>query len=157
MISEVVEFVLNVFEGRVFLLFLQYLFVMMVFFFELYWYDCILDILLGEDEMVVKNRIVLICVKCWFVNGQVLLGMKLLVEIGKWKCMVCGVINGEIDEGKCIVQEVFGGRGIKVDFIVGIIDDEGGQSFSEIVEVEWDLFIEFQELFVRKRVKRGQW
>ncbi|EGO53258.1 hypothetical protein NEUTE1DRAFT_92393 [Neurospora tetrasperma FGSC 2508] len=76
---------------------------------ESHWYDRILDTLIGEDETAAKNRIVLICKKCRLVNGQAPPGTKSLSEIGKWKCMSCGAVNGEMDEGKRIVREVIGG------------------------------------------------
>lgn len=78
---------------------------------ESHWYDRILDALLGEDETAAKNRIVLICTKCRMVNGQAPPGTKSLSELGTWKCMICGTANGEMDEGKRIVQEVLGNRG----------------------------------------------
>ncbi|VBB73716.1 Putative protein of unknown function [Podospora comata] len=156
MISEAAEFAPNAFEGRASPPFLQHPPATMAPPPEPHWYDRILDTLLGEDETAAKNRIVLICAKCRLVNGQAPPGTKSLAEIGKWKCMACGATNGEIDEGKRIVQEVLGGRGTKADSIAGTTDDEGGQSSSEIVEVERDLSTEPQELSVRKRAKRGQ-
>ncbi|KAK1564197.1 uncharacterized protein LY79DRAFT_573442 [Colletotrichum navitas] len=75
-----------------------------------HWYDRIMDLLLGEDETASKNRIVLICKSCRLVNGQAPPGTKTLSELGKWKCMGCGATNGEMDEGKRIMQEVLGSR-----------------------------------------------
>ncbi|KAI1372501.1 hypothetical protein F4677DRAFT_432423 [Hypoxylon crocopeplum] len=74
------------------------------------WYDRIMDLMLGEDEMAPKNRMVLICRNCRLVNGQAPPGTKSLAELGTWKCMSCGTLNGEIDEGKKIVREVLGSR-----------------------------------------------
>jgi endoplasmic reticulum junction formation protein lunapark len=74
------------------------------------WYDRILDLMLGEDEMAPKNRIVLICQKCRLINGQAPPGTKSLAEIGQWKCMSCHAMNGELDEGKRIMREMFGQR-----------------------------------------------
>ncbi|KAI0101077.1 hypothetical protein F4814DRAFT_452997 [Daldinia grandis] len=71
-----------------------------------HWYDRIMDLMLGEDEMAPKNRIVLICTNCRLVNGQAPPGTQSLSELGRWKCMSCGASNGEIDEGKKIIQEV---------------------------------------------------
>ncbi|KAK3943938.1 hypothetical protein QBC46DRAFT_14013 [Diplogelasinospora grovesii] len=71
-----------------------------------HWYDRILDTLLGEDETAAKNRIVLLCKNCRLVNGRAPPGTKSLAEVGTWKCMACGAMNGEMDEGKRIVQEV---------------------------------------------------
>ncbi|KAI0203341.1 hypothetical protein F4808DRAFT_41232 [Astrocystis sublimbata] len=72
------------------------------------WYDRILDLMLGDDETAPKNRIVLICGKCRLVNGQAPPGVKNVAELGAWKCMGCGATNGEMDEGKKIIQEVLG-------------------------------------------------
>ncbi|RGP61511.1 hypothetical protein FLONG3_10481 [Fusarium longipes] len=73
---------------------------------ETHWYDRIFDVLLGEDETAPKNRIVLICQSCRVVNGQAPPGTKTLSELGQWRCMSCGASNGEIDEGKRIMNEV---------------------------------------------------
>jgi hypothetical protein len=75
---------------------------------EPHWYDRIFDVLLGEDETAPKNRIVLICKACRLVNGQAPPGTKSLSELGIWKCMSCGALNGELDEGERIVKEVLG-------------------------------------------------
>lgn len=82
---------------------------------EPHWYDRILDTLLGEDETAPKNRIVLLCSRCRLVNGQAPPGTKSLSELGMWKCMSCGATNGEMDEGKRIVQEVLSKRGETAD------------------------------------------
>ncbi|KAI0542790.1 hypothetical protein GGR58DRAFT_171138 [Xylaria digitata] len=74
------------------------------------WYDRILDLMLGEDETAPKNRIVLICEKCRLVNGQAPPGVKNVAELGAWKCMGCGTTNGEMDEGKKIMQQVLGAK-----------------------------------------------
>ncbi|KAI1800224.1 hypothetical protein F4811DRAFT_540090 [Daldinia bambusicola] len=71
-----------------------------------HWYDRIMDLMLGEDEMAPKNRIVLICQNCRLVNGQAPPGTQSLSELGRWKCMSCGALNGEMDEGKKIIREV---------------------------------------------------
>ncbi|KAF4962001.1 hypothetical protein FSARC_9878 [Fusarium sarcochroum] len=73
---------------------------------ESHWYDRIFDVLLGEDETAPKNRIVLICQSCRLVNGQAPPGTKTLTDVGQWRCMSCGALNGAIDEGKRIVNEV---------------------------------------------------
>lgn len=70
------------------------------------WYDRILDLLLGEDETLPKNRMVLICENCRLVNGQAPPGMKTLHDVGKWRCGSCGVMNGEDDEGTKAVLEM---------------------------------------------------
>ncbi|KAI1100039.1 hypothetical protein F4804DRAFT_59523 [Jackrogersella minutella] len=74
------------------------------------WYDRIMDLMLGEDETVPKNRIVLICQNCRLVNGQAPPGTKSLSELGTWRCISCGSRNGEMDEGKKIIREVLGSK-----------------------------------------------
>ncbi|GBF65351.1 endoplasmic reticulum junction formation protein [Trichophyton mentagrophytes] len=59
------------------------------------WYDRILDVLLGEDETLPKNRLALICVHCRLVNGQAAPGIRTLEEVGRWRCVGCGGWNGE--------------------------------------------------------------
>jgi hypothetical protein len=70
------------------------------------WYDRVLDLLMGEDETLPKNRMVLICQTCRLVNGQAPPGTKSLPELGKWKCFGCGALNGEEDEALKAVQEM---------------------------------------------------
>ncbi|KAJ4128264.1 hypothetical protein NW768_008552 [Fusarium equiseti] len=83
---------------------------------ETHWYDRIFDVLLGEDETAPKNRIVLICQSCRVVNGQAPPGTKALSELGQWRCMSCGASNGEIDEGKRIMNEVLdAAKGLETD------------------------------------------
>lgn len=99
-----------------------------------HWYDRIMDLLLGEDETASKNRIVLICKQCRLVNGQAPPGTNSLAELGMWKCMACGAMNGEVDEGKRLVKEVLGAQ------IEGKQDGstDGGQDdgeSSDLVEV----------------------
>ncbi|UNI22200.1 hypothetical protein JDV02_008111 [Purpureocillium takamizusanense] len=77
---------------------------------EPHWYDRIFDVLLGEDETAARNRIALICRSCRLVNGQAPPGTRSLAELGPWKCMACGVLNGEVDEGRRIVDEVLDRR-----------------------------------------------
>jgi len=73
---------------------------------QTHWYDRVMELLLGEDETAAKNRFVLICQRCRLVNGQAPPGTKSLEEVGTWKCMACGAMNGTVDEGKRIVDEV---------------------------------------------------
>ncbi|GAB0134674.1 hypothetical protein EsDP_00003035 [Epichloe bromicola] len=70
-----------------------------------HWYDRIFDVLLGEDEAASKNRFALICHACRLVNGQAPPGTKTLAEIGMWRCSGCGATNGEVDEGKRVMEE----------------------------------------------------
>lgn len=78
---------------------------------ETHWYDRIFDVLLGEDETAAKNRFALICDSCRLVNGQAPPGTKSLGEVGMWRCMGCGATNGEVDEGKRIIEEVLAKSG----------------------------------------------
>jgi hypothetical protein len=71
-----------------------------------HWYDRVLDLLLGEDEVSSKNRIVLICGNCRLVNGQAPPGTKTLMDLGKWRCIGCGTMNGEEDEAVKAVKEM---------------------------------------------------
>ncbi|KAJ4146979.1 hypothetical protein LMH87_001532 [Akanthomyces muscarius] len=73
---------------------------------ESHWYDRIFDVLLGEDETLPKNRIVLLCLSCRLINGQAPPGTRSLAELGIWRCMGCHAANGVVDEGKRIVDEV---------------------------------------------------
>jgi hypothetical protein len=70
------------------------------------WYDRILDVLLGEDETLAKNRMVLICAKCRLVNGQAPPGVKSLEEVGRWRCGGCGAWNGVESEAANLMQEM---------------------------------------------------
>lgn len=99
------------------------------------WYDRIMDLMLGEDEMAPKNRIVLICQKCRLVNGQAPPGTKSLSEMGAWKCMSCGTLNGEMDEGKRIIREVLGTRKSNNR---ARSDDRDSDLSSDVVKVEND-------------------
>lgn len=70
------------------------------------WYDRILDVLLGEDETLAKNRVVLICSNCRLVNGQAPPGVKSLEEVGRWKCGGCGAWNGVESKATNVLKEV---------------------------------------------------
>lgn len=71
-----------------------------------HWYDRFLDVLLGEDEMAAKNRLVLLCSNCRLVNGQAPPGVKTLEELGRWRCSGCGAWNGVESEGAKVVKEI---------------------------------------------------
>lgn len=131
------EFAPNAFDGRPPTAVMQYPPAAMASPAESHWYDRILDTLLGEDETAAKNRIVLICSRCRLVNGQAPPGTKSLSDLGMWKCMACGASNGEMDEGKRIVQEVLGGR--TPDIKIEAADDNASRSSGELVEVEKDV------------------
>ena len=70
------------------------------------WYDRILDVLLGEDEALAKNRIVLICFNCRLVNGQAPPGVTSLEEVGRWKCGECHAWNGAENKAAQVLKEV---------------------------------------------------
>ncbi|PGG98704.1 hypothetical protein AJ79_08790 [Helicocarpus griseus UAMH5409] len=84
-----------------------------------HWYDRILDVLLGEDETLPKNRLALICTQCRLVNGQAAPGIRNLEELGRWRCGSCGAWNGQESETKkalagiqeAAAQSDIGGRG----------------------------------------------
>ncbi|KAJ5118244.1 hypothetical protein N7448_009959 [Penicillium atrosanguineum] len=59
-----------------------------------HWYDRLLDVLLGEDEMQPRNRMAMICTSCRLVNGQAPPGIKTPEELGRWRCGSCGNWNG---------------------------------------------------------------
>lgn len=65
-----------------------------------------MDVLLGEDETLPKNRMALICKHCRLVNGQAPPGIKRPEDLGKWRCSGCGGWNGEENEGERLVAEM---------------------------------------------------
>ena len=65
-----------------------------------------MDLLLGEDETLPKNRLALICSNCRLVNGQAPPGVKTLDEVGKWRCGSCGSWNGEESEAKKMLEAI---------------------------------------------------
>jgi hypothetical protein len=70
------------------------------------WYDRILDVILGEDETLAKNRLALICSKCRLVNGQAPPGVQTLEQVGVWRCSSCGAANGIESDAKQMVKEM---------------------------------------------------
>lgn len=70
-----------------------------------HWYDRILDVMLGEDENLAKNRLVMLCQSCRLVNGQAPPGIKTLEELGRWRCQGCGAWNGTQVEATKVVHE----------------------------------------------------
>ncbi|KAI9805529.1 MAG: hypothetical protein M1825_000780 [Sarcosagium campestre] len=73
---------------------------------QTHWYDRVLDLLLGDDETLPKNRFALICKSCRLVNGQAPPGTRRLEDVGRWKCASCGGWNGEESEVGRIVSEI---------------------------------------------------
>lgn len=71
-----------------------------------HWYDRLMDVLLGEDESLPRNRLALICMKCRLVNGQAPPGAKRPEDVGKWRCFGCGTMNGDETEATKIVATV---------------------------------------------------
>lgn len=70
------------------------------------WYDRLMDIVLGEDETLPKNRLALICHQCRLVNGQAPPGVQRLEEVGKWRCSGCDFMNGEEREETKLLKQI---------------------------------------------------
>ncbi|KAI5270690.1 hypothetical protein E4T47_05981 [Aureobasidium subglaciale] len=77
------------------------------------WYDRILDVVLGDDETLPKNRIVLLCAKCRLVNGQAPPGTRSLEDLGAWRCKECHALNGQESEAKAMIREIAGESKVK--------------------------------------------
>lgn len=65
-----------------------------------------MDIVLGEDETLPKNRLALICHQCRLVNGQAPPGVRRLEEVGKWRCSGCNFMNSEEKEETRLLKEI---------------------------------------------------
>lgn len=70
------------------------------------WYDRLIDVLLGEDESLPRNRLALICMKCRLVNGQAPSGAKRPEDVGTWRCFGCGTMNGDETKTTKIIATV---------------------------------------------------
>ncbi|KAI4251739.1 MAG: hypothetical protein L6R42_008260 [Xanthoria sp. 1 TBL-2021] len=70
------------------------------------WYDRLMDLVLGEDETLPRNRLALICHQCRLVNGQAPPGVQTLEAVGKWRCSGCNTMNGVENEGAKILKEI---------------------------------------------------
>ncbi|KAL8656922.1 MAG: hypothetical protein Q9226_002428 [Calogaya cf. arnoldii] len=70
------------------------------------WYDRLMDLVLGEDETLPRNRLALICHKCRLVNGQAPPGVQTLEAVGEWRCSGCNTMNGVENEGANILKEI---------------------------------------------------
>ena len=73
---------------------------------EGHWYDRLLDLLLGDDETLPKNRLALICSHCKLVNGQAPPGVKNLEDVGRWRCGACAAWNGQEESAKKMVLDI---------------------------------------------------
>lgn len=67
-----------------------------------HWYDSIIDLVVGADELSPNNRYALICINCSSHNGLAPPGRK--PEYVKYVCPRCGVLNG-IDPDPELPQE----------------------------------------------------
>lgn len=101
-----------------------------------HWYDRLLDVLLGEDEMQPRNRMAMICGSCRLVNGQAPPGIKTLEELGRWRCGSCGAWNGEESETTKMLSTLRQNSGpaeglsgsvltVESDALGGDVSDEG--------------------------------
>lgn len=70
------------------------------------WLDRLMDVLLGEDESLPKNRLALICKSCRLVNGQAPPGAKRPEDVGKWRCRECRTLNGADKEATKIIASI---------------------------------------------------
>ncbi|KAL8938776.1 MAG: hypothetical protein Q9211_003048 [Gyalolechia sp. 1 TL-2023] len=70
------------------------------------WYDRLMDVVLGEDETLPRNRLALICHRCRLVNGQAPPGVQQLEEVGKWRCAGCNFMNGEEKEETRLLKQI---------------------------------------------------
>lgn len=95
------------------------------------WYDRILDVMLGEDETLAKNRLALLCSHCRLVNGQAPPGTRSLEEIGRWRCGSCGAWNGveRVDRqaGRLVEGMARDGEGEK-----GVERDRGDEGWTKV-------------------------
>ncbi|KAL8954982.1 MAG: hypothetical protein Q9193_006978 [Seirophora villosa] len=64
------------------------------------------NLVLGEDETLPRNRLALICHKCRLVNGQAPPGAQRLEDVGKWRCIGCGTMNGEEKEETTLLKQI---------------------------------------------------
>lgn len=104
-----------------------------------HWYDRLLDVLLGEDEMQPRNRMAMICGSCRLVNGQAPPGIKTLEELGRWRCGSCGAWNGEEDETTKILstlrQNSGPAEGMSGSLLGGEADVQAGETSDDGVMV----------------------
>lgn len=70
------------------------------------WYDRLMNLVLGEDETLPKNRLALICHHCRLVNGQAPPGVQRLEDVGKWRCAGCGTMDGEEKEEIKLLKQI---------------------------------------------------
>ncbi|CAD0099004.1 unnamed protein product [Aureobasidium mustum] len=96
------------------------------------WYDRILDVVLGDDETLPKNRIVLLCRKCRLVNGQAPPGTRSLEDLGTWRCKECHALNGQDSEAKAMIREIAEESTVTKE----MQEVQGAEKLSEDQEVE---------------------
>lgn len=65
-----------------------------------------MDLILGEDETLPRNRLALICHQCRLVNGQAPPGVQTLEAVGTWRCSGCNAVNGVENEGAELLKEI---------------------------------------------------
>ena len=65
-----------------------------------------MDLVLGEDETLPRNRLALICQRCRLVNGQAPPGVQTLEAVGIWRCSGCNATNGVQNEGAQLLKEI---------------------------------------------------
>lgn len=70
-----------------------------------HWYDSIIDLVVGTDELSPNNRYALICINCSSHNGLAPPGRK--PEYVKYICPRCGVLNGRDPDPSLPVTQDF--------------------------------------------------
>lgn len=100
------------------------------------WYDRILDVVLGDDETLPKNRIVLLCRSCRLVNGQAPPGTRSLEDLGAWRCKECHALNGQESEAKAMIREIAGESKVDGGKPKEMQEASGAEKLSEKEDVE---------------------
>ncbi|KAJ5949797.1 hypothetical protein N7454_001381 [Penicillium verhagenii] len=104
-----------------------------------HWYDRLLDVLLGEDEMQPRNRMAMICTSCRLVNGQAPPGIKTPEELGRWRCGSCGAWNGVENETTQMLSSLRQGSVAEGSWGAGPGVEADPQSQSEVEHEHGDL------------------
>lgn len=97
------------------------------------WFDRLMDVLLGEDESLPKNRLALICKNCRLVNGQAPPGAKSPEDVGQWRCGECRTLNGEEMEATKIIARIKEEVNFKTEVPAS---EKMGQAVSEDMEMD---------------------